>query len=192
MTESEVLFQISNIVDGHLSFAFAQEQIALLLEKQVGGKGVFINDSGMPDAARLLDSFSQPYRSMFTVDLRDAGESVGKVTLLFASDRFQGSLPQRLSIFVGEQLGMLLARTRLAERHEELKREIAVIEEDLSTRKLMQRAEGLLIARRGLLAISARRWIEQQSQKTGLSKNEVADRVVTYYRATGLVEQKIA
>ena len=192
MTESEVLFQISNIVNGHLSFPRAQEQIALVLEKEVCGKGLFIDHAGTPDAARLLDSFSQPYRSMFTVDLRDAGESLGKVTLLFASDRFHGSLPQRISTFVGEQLGMLLARTRLAERRRELKREIAAMEADLCTRKLMQRAEGLLIARRGLLAISARRWIAQQSQKTGLSINEVADRVVAYYQATGLLEQKIA
>lgn len=192
MTESEVLFEISSIVNRHLSFAGAQEQIALLLAKEVSGKGVFIDQTGTPDAAQLLDSFSQPYRSLFTVDLRDAGESLGKVTLVFASDRFQGSLPQRISTFVGEQLGMLLTRTRLAERREELNRKIAAMEEDLSTRKLMQRAEGLLIARRGLLAISARRWIAQQSQKTGLSINEVADRVVAYYQATGLVEQKIA
>jgi DNA-binding transcriptional MerR regulator len=192
MTESEVLFQISNIVNGHLSFSRVQEQITLLLEKEACGKGVFIDSTVAPNAAMLLDSFSHPYRSLFTVDLRDAGVSLGKITLLFASDKFQGSLPQRLSTFVGEQLGMLLARTRLAERREELKQEIAAMKEDLSTRKLMQRAEGLLIACRGLLAISARRWIAQQSQKTGLSKSEIADRVVAYYQATGLREQKIA
>jgi len=42
---------------------------------------------------------------------------------------------------------------------------------------------GMLLARRG---------IAEQSQKTGLSKNDVADRIIAYYQATGLLEQRIA
>jgi hypothetical protein len=56
----------------------------------------------------------------------------------------------------------------------------------------MQRAEGLLIARRAMPQAAAQRWIAQQSQKTGLSKNDVADRIIAYYQATGLLERRIA
>jgi hypothetical protein len=192
MTESEVLFQISKIVNEPVSFPRAIEQIALLLEREAHGKAVAIDSPEAPDEARLLDSFAEPYRSLFSVDLRDGGERLGKISLVFASDRFQGNVPQRLSDFVGDQLGMLLGRIRLAERRARLKRELAQMEEDLATRKLMQRAEGLLISRRGMLAIVARRWIEQQSHRTGLSKNDVADRVIAYYQATALFKQKIA
>ena len=86
---------------------------------------------------------------------------------------------------------MLLVRTRLAERRARLKAEIERIEEDLATRKMMQRAEGILIAKRGMAAVVARRWMAQQSQKTGLSKRDVADRIIAYHQATGL-EQRIA
>jgi AmiR/NasT family two-component response regulator len=73
-----------------------------------------------------------------------------------------------------------------------LKREIEKIEEDLATRKVMQRAEGILIAKRGMAAIVARRWIAQQSEKTGLSTLDVADRIIAYDQAIGLQEQRIA
>jgi hypothetical protein len=180
MTETEVLFQISEIVNRQRSFSQAVQQIALLLECEVGGRGVIIQQLGAPSAVHVLDSIDQLYRSFYTVALRDAGEALGEVTLCFASDDFQGNLPQRLSDFVGEQLGMLLARTRLAERRAQLQRE------------LMQRAEGLLIARRNLAPAVAKRWITQQSVKTGLSKEDVADRVIAYYQATGLLERRIA
>jgi AmiR/NasT family two-component response regulator len=138
MTENEVLFRISNIVNGGASFAQAVDQIAV-----------------------LMDSFDPTHRSLY-------------------------------DDFVKQQLGMLLQRTRLMERRAELKREIAQIQEHLATRKLMQRAEGLLVARRAMSQGVARSWIAQQSQKTGLSKNDVADRIIAYYQATGLLERRIA
>ena len=141
---------------------------------------------------KLLDSFDQPYRSLYSVDLRDGGEILGKATLCFASDQHQGALNQRLADFIGEQLGMLLARTRLSDRRARLKSEIEIIEEDLATRKVMQRAEGILIAKRGMTAAVARRWIAQQSHKTGLSKRDVAERIIAYDQATGPREQRIA
>jgi uncharacterized small protein (DUF1192 family) len=192
MTQSELLFQISNIVNGPRSFSQAVEQIALLLEREVNGKSPIIEEPDRPNgAAKLLDSFDLPYRSLYSVDLRNGGETLGKATLCFASDHFQGAFPQRVADFVGEQLGMLLARTRLTERRAHLKHEIEKIKEDLATRKAMQRAEGILIAGRGMAAVVARRWIAQQSQKTGLSKRDVADRIIAYHQAKGL-EQRIA
>jgi hypothetical protein len=192
MTENDVLFHISNLVNGPLSFSQAANQISHLLEREANGKALIIECPDAPDAAKLLDSFDQPYRSLYSVDLRDGGKKLGKVTLCFASDHFQGSLPQRLSDFVGEQLGMLLARTRLSEHRARLKREIAKIEEDLASRKVLQRAEGILIAKRGMPAAAAKRWIAQQSERTGLSAQDVADRIIAYDQATGLLEQRIA
>lgn len=188
MTETEVLFQISEIVNGPHFFPQALDRIALLLEREAGGRALFVDQPGAPDAVRLLESIDLPYRSLYSVDLRDGGQTLGKLALCFASDRFQGAFPQRVSEFVGEQLGMLLARTRLAQKRAELKREIAGIEADLTTRKVMQRAEGLLIARRKFTAVAARHWIAQQSAKTGLSKEDVADRIIAYYQATALTE----
>jgi hypothetical protein len=138
MTENEVLFRISNIVNGSASYSQAANQIAV-----------------------LMDSFDPTYRSLY-------------------------------SDFIDQQLGMLEIRARLAERGAQLRREIVKMKEELATRKLIQRAEGLLIARRAMAQAAAQRWIAQQSQKTGVSKNDVADRIIAYYQATGLLEQRIA
>lgn len=174
MTETEILSKISGIVNGRASFAEAVEHIRLLLEREVSGRGLRID---------------QPYRSLYNVHLRAGGQALGKATLYFASDHSQG---QRLANFVGEQLGMLLARTRLAERNAQLKRGIKIMEQDLAVRKVAQRAEGLLVAKRGMTAAAARRWIAQQSEKTGLSVQDVADRIIAYDQTTGIMEQRIA
>jgi hypothetical protein len=192
MTENEVLFEISSTVNGHHSFAQAVEKIALLLKREAHGEALFVDAPGAPDAAKFLDSIDKPYRSLFSVNLRAGGEALGRLTLCFASDEFQGTLPQRLAEFVGEQLGMLLARTHLSEQKAQWRREIEQMEADLASRKLMQRAEGLLVSRRGMTAAAASRWMAQQSQRTGLSPQIVADRIIAYYQATGLLEQKIA
>jgi GAF domain-containing protein len=191
MTETEVLFQISNIVNGRLSFSYAVEQIALLLEREAEGKALLI-DQLNGDPVKLLDSLSQPYRALYTVDLRDGGETLGKATLCFASDELLGTVPQRLAGFVGEQLGMLLARTRLAEKRAKLKSEIEKIGQDLARRKVLQRAEGILIAKRGMTPAAAKAWIAQQSRNTGLSTTDIAERLIAYYRTAGVLELRIA
>jgi uncharacterized small protein (DUF1192 family) len=195
MTENEVLFEISAIVNGRASFAQAVDQISGLLAREANGKGLFIdNFTDQVDASapvELLESFDHPYRSLYSADLRDAGDALGKVTLCFAAADFNGQFQQRLADFVGQQLGMLLVRTFLLEKRAELRKEIARIEADLAARKVTQRAEGILVAR-GLAPAVAKRWIAQQSHRTGLSKNDVADRIIAYHQATGLLEQRIA
>jgi hypothetical protein len=194
MNESEVLFQISHIVNGHNSFSQAVEQVALLLEREADGKALFIEHpdyaAKAPDILELFDSFDQPYRSLYVVDLRDGGKTLGKATLCFAANQFHGTFPQRLADFVGEQLGMLLVRTQLAAHSAKLKNEIERIEQDLAARKVRQRAEGILVAGHGMTRAIARRWIARLSQRTGLSEPDVAGRIIAYHQATGLFTHK--
>src|ERR1700730_14397661 len=104
MTEIELLFQVSHIVNGRVTYPQAVEQIDRLLRSQTG-------------------------------------------------------LPPRIETFISQQLSLLLARTELAERRAALKREISEMEEDLATRKVVQRAEGILVAKRGMSLAAAKRWI---------------------------------
>ena len=186
MTENEVLFKISNLTSGYLSFPQAVEKIALLLQRERNAKALIL---GEPDPVCLLGSFPDLYRSLYRVALRGGGESLGQVTLCFASDSRLPSL-ERLADFVGEQLGMLLARTRLEERRSQLQDEIARIEEDLAKRKVLQRAEGILVDERGMAPAVAQRWIAQQSLMTGVSTQDVAGRIIAYHHERQ--EQRIA
>jgi hypothetical protein len=178
MNERKLLFRISNIVNGPISIPQAAEQIARLLEREAGGRGLFFD---YPDDGR---------ESYYTVELQDGGEHFGKLTMVFVSDQTHAEFQRRIANFVGEQLGMLMAQTRLSEQRARLKREIALMKEDLAARKLLQRAEGLLIARRGLTAAEAKRWISETSRKAGLSTNDLANRIIEYYQ--DVLERRIA
>jgi hypothetical protein len=186
MSEQEILLRISNIVNGFVTFAQAVVRIRLLLEHAAGAKALIIKIPGRSVSAQgpanLLDSLDQAYRSLYTVDLRLGSKILGSATLCFATDRCQGALPERLANFVGEQLGMLLGRTRLAERQKDLKGEIERIEIDLATRKLRQRAEGILVDRCGVSPALTKRWFALESSKTGLSETAIATRLIATYQ----------
>jgi hypothetical protein len=63
---------------------------------------------GVLEPVKLIDSLDQPYRSLYTVDFHQGGEILGNATLCFASDHFQGALPERLANFVtGEVFRMI-------------------------------------------------------------------------------------
>jgi AmiR/NasT family two-component response regulator len=91
---------------------------------------------------------------------------------------FHADVPRRVSNYVGEQLGMLLERTRLGKDRSRLEAELAALREDLATRKAVQRAQGILVTRRGMTPASARLWISQQARRARLTRQQLAEQVV--------------
>src|ERR1700679_3706182 len=67
MTKTELLFQISNIVNGHLSFSQAMESIRLLLQREAPGKALIIE--GHRQTHRSKRAF-QPMDLLDPVNLR--------------------------------------------------------------------------------------------------------------------------
>jgi ANTAR domain len=106
----------------------------------------------------------------------------------------QADLPRRVSNYVGEQLGMLLERAQLSQDQTGLEAELAGLRDDLATRKAVQRAQGILIMRRGITPASARRWISQQARQAGSTDLEVAEQVVAAenYRRSAEQSRRIA
>jgi hypothetical protein len=159
MKESEILFQVSQIVSATASFSGAVAKISSLLELTID----------LPEfASSPVETLS---RSFYAAPLRAGGREFGKLVV-------QADLPQRVSNYVGEQLGMLLERTRLSKDRARLEAELGVLREDLATRKALQRAQGILVTRRGITPAAARRWISQQARQAGSSILQVAEQVV--------------
>jgi hypothetical protein len=201
-TEQSILLQISRIASSHTNFNRAVERIAAVLEREADGKAFIVelpgaepNGSLLTTSAEIQDflaSIDSPYRSLFYVPLRDGGEEIGKLIACFASDEFQKDLPRRLAEFAGEQLGMLLARTRLTSDNKIRRNEIATLKAELSARKSIDRAQGQLISKQGLSPQQASQWLAQQSAKTGLPIHQVADRVTELYLHGSLSVRKSA
>jgi GAF domain-containing protein len=201
-TEQSILLQISRIANSHRNFHRAVERIAAVLEREADGKAFMVelpgaepNGSLLTTSADIQDflaSIESPYRSLFYVPLRDGGEEIGKLIACFASDKFQGDLPRRLAEFAGEQIGMLLARSRLTSDNEARRNELASLKAELSARKSIARAQGHLISREGLNPQQAIEWLTRQSAKTGLPIHYVADRVTDLYLHGSLPDRKTA
>jgi len=176
MKESEILFQVSQIVSVTNSFSGAVAKIRGLLDITIELPGL-----ASPTMKTLSGSF-------YAAPLRASGRKLGKLLV-------QADLPQRVSSYVGEQLGMLLQRTHLNEERARLEAELAGMREDLATRKAVERAQGILVMRRGITPVSARRWISQQARQAGSSVLEVAEHVVAMEsarRSAGQTRQRIA
>lgn len=61
---------------------------------------------------------------------------------------------------------------------EALETEVGSLQEKLETRKLVERAKGILMDRRGMKEQEAFRWIQQQSMSTRKSMREIAEAII--------------
>jgi ANTAR domain len=182
MQENEILFQVSQIVSATDSFSGAVAQIRCLIQA-VGAKALTLDLPGLASPPS-----ETPSGSFHAAPLRASGRELGKLLV-------QADLPHRVSNYVGEQLGMLLERTHLSQDQARLEAELAGLREDLATRKAVQRAQGILVMRRGITPASARRWISQQARQAGSTVLEVAEQVVAVEnarRSAGQPQQRIA
>jgi GAF domain-containing protein len=183
MQESQILFQVSQIVSRTNSFTGAVEEIRPLLKQSLGAQSLTIDLSA--DARVAAE---RPPGSFYAVPLRAGGRELG--TLVVPAD-----LPERVWSYVGQQLGMLLERAQLSTDRARLEAELAAMHEDLATRKAVHRAQGILVSRRGITPASARRWISQQAHETGSTVLQVAEQVVAVENARrleGQPQQRIA
>jgi hypothetical protein len=174
MHESELLFQVSQIVSRTNSFNRAVEKIRSLLDQAVGARVLAVVGAG--DLVGNSSLEGPPFQSWKASPLRAGGRELGK--LLVSSD-----VPHRVFNYTGEQLGMLLERTRLAEERARLEAAVASLEADLATRKLLQRAQGILVTRQGMTPASAKLWVLQQARRTRASVQQVAEQVVAVENA---------
>jgi len=176
MQENEILFQVSQIVSDADSFSLAVTRIRSQLALTI-----YLPRLVSPPVQTLSGSF-------YAAPLRASGRELGKLLV-------QADLPHRVSNYVGEQLGMLLERTHLSQNRARLEAELAILREDLATRKAVERAQGILVTRRGITPASARRWISQQAHQAASSILEVAEQVVAMEdarRSAGQSQQRIA
>ena len=176
MQENEILFQVSQIVSDADSFSLAVTRIRSQLALTI-----YLPRLVSPPVQTLSGSF-------YAAPLRASGRELGKLLV-------QADLPHRVSNYVGEQLGMLLERTHLSQNRARLEAELASLRDDLATRKAVERAQGILVTRRGITPASARRWISQQAHQAASSILEVAEQVVAMEdarRSAGQSQQRIA
>lgn len=187
MKEDQILFQISRIIGASTTFLEALEQTRALLEPTLGALALTIalpqrmpsrTDVAQTHVEQILEAVEAPYRSLYAVPLRSGGKELGKLIACYASEEFHGAIPQRVSHYVGEQLGMLLDRTLLHKDRGRLEAALARMREELTARKVLQRAQGILTARHSMSAGAAKRWIAHEARKSALSVRVISEQII--------------
>jgi hypothetical protein len=183
VNERELLLRISRIANRSVSFGNAVEEIGVLMEQELGGKGLIVRELGdLPGgiAASFEQFFEEtahlPSRALYTVALRANGQELGRLIAFFACAETNDGLHHRVANFAGEQLGIMLERLRLAKRRRQLKAETSRIRASLATRKALQRAEGLL-GKRGLPPQTARLLLQREAERRKVTLRQAANRV---------------
>lgn len=188
--------RVSRLVSRANQFDAAVERVAEVLEKSDGTRVVSAqphapgqNDAGRlareQAASQLLGEKLVQSRS-YSTSLRDGGREVGRIVILFPAEIGESQI--RLARFLGEQLGMLLVRTRLFEKNLAARRSLESMREEITSRKLVPRAIALLYTRYRMKRREAESWLASQSRTTGLSTVEIAERLVAGHAdAAGLV-----
>lgn len=118
------------------------------------------------------------YEALISVPLVRGGEVIGVLNVHHREPHEH--TPEEISVlcFLGEQMGVAIAYSNLAEHNVKLKREASLVRQQLEERKTIERAKGVLQQRFGLSEEEAYRRLREESRRLRRSMREVAEAVL--------------
>jgi hypothetical protein len=120
------------------------------------------------------EELSEVFRSLFVSPIRDGGRTVGEVHLYFGSAPPTELAPFEFVQFLGQQFGGVLSHEVLRRESGRLRLSVARIRDEINTRKLVDRASGLLASQLQIPIPEAQGRLRQRSLKTGRSLLAIA------------------
>lgn len=118
------------------------------------------------------------YHAFLSVPLVSGGELVGVLNVHHRDPRNHSPAEIALLSFVGEQMGGVIAKSHLAEENSKLQEKAANIQDQLETRKLVERAKGILQRRYELTEEQAYLRLRDESRRTRRPVRELAQVIV--------------
>jgi len=118
------------------------------------------------------------FEALVSVPLVRGGEVIG-VLNVHHRDPHEHT-PEEISLlcFLGEQMGVAIAYSLLAEHNRKLKREAVLVRQQLEERKIIERAKGVLQQRFGISEEEAYQRLREESRRLRRSMREVAAAVL--------------
>ncbi len=118
------------------------------------------------------------YQAFLSVPLVAGGEVIGVINVHHKEPHEHSPEEIALLSFVGEQLGGAITRARLEEQNARLQEETAEMKRQLETRKLVERAKGILQHRLRLTEEEAYLRLRNDSRRQRRSMRELADEII--------------
>lgn len=118
------------------------------------------------------------YEAFLSVPLLSGGEVIGVINVHHREPHFHTSDEISLLTFVGEQMGGAIAKSVLAEENVRLQEETAEMRRQLETRKIVERAKGILQHRHSLTEEEAYLRLRNESRRLRRPMRELAEAII--------------
>jgi GAF domain-containing protein len=118
------------------------------------------------------------YEALLSVPLLSSGEVIGVINVHHRTPHSHTTDEVALLTFVGEQMGGAIAKSVLAEENARLLEESAEMRRQLETRKLVERAKGILQQRHSLSEEEAYLRLRNESRRLRRPMRELAEAII--------------
>jgi len=136
------------------------------------------NAAGDPRFKRFQELVEDTYQGFLSAPLVSKGEAIGVVNAHHREPHRHS--PQEIAtlVFIGEQLGVAISRSLLEEEKARLLEETLEMKRVLETRKLVERAKGILQRQRAISEEEAYLHLRNQSRKMRRPMRELAEAII--------------
>jgi uroporphyrinogen-III synthase len=118
------------------------------------------------------------YEAFLSVPLVSGGDVIGVINVHHREIHEHSSDEVALLTFIGEQMGGAISKSVLAEENARLMEETAEMRRQLETRKLVERAKGILQHRHGLTEEEAYLRLRNESRRLRRPMRELAEAII--------------
>jgi signal transduction protein with GAF and PtsI domain len=118
------------------------------------------------------------YQAFLSVPIVSGGELIGVINVHHRSQHDHSSEEISTLIFVGEQLGVTISKNLLEEENARLLEETQEMKRELETRKLMERAKGILQQNHNITEEEAYLRLRNQSRRLRRPIRELAEAII--------------
>jgi len=118
------------------------------------------------------------YQAFLSVPIVSGGELIGVINVHHRSPHDHSSEEISTLIFIGEQLGVTISKNLLEEENARLLEETQEMKRELETRKLMERAKGILQQNHNITEEEAYLRLRNQSRRLRRPIRELAEAII--------------
>jgi two-component system, response regulator PdtaR len=141
---------------------------------------VALDSNAMHDARfKLFQGLVEDtYEALVSVPLVSRGDLIGVINVHHRESHRHNHEEIGMLIFIGEQLGVAIAKSFLEEQNARLLEATLEMRRELETRKLVERAKGILQRKHGLTEEAAYLRLREQSRRLRRPMKELAEAII--------------
>lgn len=127
---------------------------------------------------RFQGLIEDTYEAFLSVPMVSNGDLIGVVNVHHRKEHEHSPVEIAALVFIGEQLGMAISKSLLQEENARLVEEAEEMRRELETRKLVERAKGILQQRHGITEEEAYLRLRNQSRRLRRPMKELAQAII--------------